>query len=175
MTRARHEAGWTHEQATVKGRRGRSGWLMLAVGFTLVAALSIYGYNRLMDFRPIVFELYTCQTALDEGSTWADVQAAGCSKGSTDQAVLTMWHGGDQSTADTVAGSSWTFEDVPNKTVLNAMQLDTSDPASSVLLVEPDKEAIRTVLTSDSAGVRWSGHIGYRPSTTMWVLVTPQG
>ena len=176
MARARHEAAWTHQDATVRGSAGRNrGWVMLAVGFAVIALLSIFAYNRLMNFQTVTFELQRCQAPLGEAATWADVRAAGCEPAPIDGDVLTMWHGGDQSGADDETESAWIFEGVPVNTVVNSMQIDTAAPARSVVLVEPDKERVRTVLTSDSVGTRWSGYVGDRAATTLWVLVTPQG
>lgn len=175
MARARHEAAWTHQDATVRGGAGGNrGWVMLAVGFAVIALLSIFAYNRLMNFQTVTFELQQCQAPLGEDATWADVQAAGCAPAPIAGDVLTMWHAGDQSRADAETGSAWVFEDVPVNTVVNSMQVDTAEPARSVVLVEPDKERVRTVLTGDSAGTRWSGYVGDRAATTLWVLVTPE-
>lgn len=174
MARARHEAGWTDDRATVKGQVGRNrGWVMLAVGFVLIAFLSIFAYNRLMNFQPVTFELRHCQAPIEQGATWADVQAAGCDPATIDGDVVTMWSGSYQQAADSVSESSWTFDDVPVNTVVNALQVDTGAPAESVVLVEPDKESIRVVLSPDASRTKWTGHIGDRASTTMWVLVTP--
>ncbi|AXH96264.1 hypothetical protein [Ornithinimicrobium avium] len=176
VARARHEAAWTHQDATVRGSAGRNrGWVMLAVGFAVIALLSIFAYNRLMNFQTVTFELQTCQASLGEDVNWADVEAAGCAPAPIEGDRLTMWHGGDQSSADEVTGGAWVFDGVPVNTVVNSMQIDTAVPARSVVLVEPDKKQVRTVLTSDSARTRWSGYVGDRAATTLWVLVTPEG
>lgn len=176
MARARHEAAWTDENATVKGTTGRNrGWVMLAVGFAVIAVVSIFAYNRFMNFQDVTYSLYHCDQPLGEDATWADAQGAGCAPAAIEGEVLTMWHQGSQSQADTVTEDDWVFEDNPVNTVVNSLQVDTATPAHSVVLVEPDKEEVRTVLTSDAAGTRWTGFIGDRASTTMWVLVTPEG
>lgn len=174
--RSRHEASWTHQDATVKGRGpGNRGWWALAVGFGVIVVVSSLAFDRYMNFQDVTFELRYCQAPLTAESTWQEVQAAACDPAPVDDDVLTMWHGGDQSSADATGETSWTFEDVPVNTVVNAMQVRTSSPAQSVVLAEPDNAQIRRSLTSDSEGTRWSANIGDRGPTTYWVLVTPAG
>lgn len=174
MARARHEAAWTHESATVRGSKGRNrGWVMLAVGFVAIAGLSIFGYNRLMNFQDVTFELRYCQQPLTQESTWPEVQAAACDPVDIDAQVLTRWSAGDQTFADTAVGSSWTFDSVPVDTVVNALELELAEPAQTVVVAEPGKESVRAALTTDTAGTTWTGYIGDRAETTMWVLVTP--
>lgn len=174
--RSRHEARWTHEEATVKGRGpGNRGWWALAVGFAVIVVATTLAFDRYMNFQDVTFELRHCDSALTEESTWQEVQAAACDPATIDGDVLTMWHEGSQSSADATAASSWTFEDVPINTVVNAMEITTAAPAESVVLAEPDNERIRRALTSDAEGTRWSGSIRDRGPTTYWVLVTPAG
>lgn len=174
--RARHEARWTHEEATVKGRGpGNRGWWTLALGFAVIAVVATLAFNRYMNFQDVTFELRHCQQPLTAESTWREVQAAACDPAPVGGDVLTMWHEGSQSSADATAESSWTFEDVPVNTVVNAMEITTAAPARSVVLAEPDNEQIRRALTSDTARTRWSANIGDRGPTTYWVLVTPDG
>lgn len=174
--RSRHEARWTNPEATVKGRHaGRHGWVMLALGFAVVAVVATVAFNRYMNFQDVTFELRRCQAPLTADSTWQEVQAAACDVAPLDGDVLTMWHEGSQSSADSTTGSTWTFEDVPVNTVTNAMELRTTTPAASVVLAEPENERIRRELSADLEQTRWSGHIGDRGPTTYWVLVTPAG
>lgn len=174
--RSRHEARWTHETATVKGAAGGNrGWWALALGFLVIAVVSTLAFNRYMNFQDVTFELRRCQGELTADSTWPEVQAAACDPAAIEGDTLTMWHEGSQSAADSTTESSWTFEDVPVNTVVNAMEIVTRGPAASVVLAEPGNEQIRTALTSDAARTRWSGHIGDRGPTTYWVLVTPAG
>lgn len=174
MARARHEAAWTHADATVRGSVGRNrGWVMLAVGFALVAIVSTFAYNRLMNFQDVTFELRSCQEPLTGESTWSQVQAAACDPVAIDSQVLTRWSEGHQTPADRAVGSSWTFTSVPVNTVVNAVELELAEPARSVVVAEPSREDVRVALTPDAAGTTWSGHIGDRAATTMWVLVTP--
>lgn len=174
--RSRHEARWTSPEATVKGRRfGNQGWVMLAVGFVVIATLATVTFNRYMNFQDVTFELRRCQAPLTAESTWQEVQAAACDVAATDGDELTMWHEGSQSSADSTTETSWTFQDVPVNTVANAMELTTARPAASVVLAEPDNEVIRRALSADLERTRWSGHVGDRGPTTYWVLVTPAG
>ena len=174
-TRSRHEARWTSPEASVKDRRGNQGWVMLVVGFAVIAVISTLAFNRYMNFQDVTFELRRCQAPLSEEASWQDVQAAACDVAPIQGDELTMWHEGSQTPADATSESAWTFEDVPINSVVNAMEINTSQPAESVLLVEPDNQRVRRALTSDSARTRWSGHIGDRGPTTYWVLVTPAG
>jgi hypothetical protein len=174
--RSRHEARWTHEEATVKGGgHGNKGWWTLALGFAAIAIVATVAFNRYMNFQDVTFELRRCQAPLTAESTWKEVQAAACDPAPLEDEVLTMWHEGSQSPADATAESSWTFEDVPVNTVVNAMEIRTGAPARSVVLAEPENEQIRRALTSDAARTKWSANIGDRGPTTYWVLVTPQG
>lgn len=174
--RSRHEARWTHEQATVKGRgHGNRGWWALALGFAVIVVATTLAFNRYMNFQDVTFELRHCDASLTAESTWREVQAAACDPATIEGDELTMWHGGAQSSPDATGEMSWTFEDVPVNTVLNAMEITTSGPAESVVLAEPDNEHIRRALTSDTEGTRWSANIGGRGPTTYWVLVTPAG
>lgn len=174
MARARHEAAWTDADATVRGSVGRNrGWVMLAVGFALVAIVSTFAYNRLMNFQDVTFELRYCQAPLTGESTWSEVQAAACDPVAIDGQELSRWTEGHQTFADRAVGSSWTFSSVPVNTVVNAIELDLTEQARSVVVAEPSKEHVRVALTTDRAGTTWSGHIGDRAATTMWVLVTP--
>lgn len=173
--RSRHEAKWTSPDATVKGRRGGFGWVMLALGFAVIVVVSTVAYNRYMNFQEVTFELRHCRAPLTAESSWQEIQAAACDPATRGGDVLTMWHEGSQSSADTTTETTWTFEDVPINTVVNALELTTAEPVESVVLVEPDNEQIRRELTTDAERTRWSGHIGDRGPTEYWVLVTPAG
>lgn len=173
--RSRHEARWTHSEATVRGgRAGNRGWWVLAAGFLVIAAVATLTYTRYMNFQDVTFELRRCQAPLAAEATWQEVQAAACDPAPRGADELTMWHEGSQSSADSTTETSWVFEGVPVNTVTNALQVVTGDPAESVVLAEPENERVRRALTSDSAGTRWSASIGDRGPTTYWVLVTPQ-
>lgn len=175
-TRARHEAKWTHEDATVKGKFTHNrGWWMLVVAFAAVALVSTFAYGRLMNFQDVTFELRHCQQPLTADSTWAEVQAAGCDPAPVDGAAATHWNQGSATSPDTTGETSWTFERLPVNTVVNAIEFDLPEPAVTVVVAEPDKQTVRRALTSDVSDTTWTGMIGDRASTTMWVLVTPEG
>jgi PhoPQ-activated pathogenicity-related protein len=175
VTRSRHEASWTSPDAAVKRPRGNQGWVVLVLGFAVIAVVATLAFNRYMNFQDVTFELRRCQAPLSAEATWQEVQAAACDTATIEGDELTMWREGSQSFADATTESSWTFEDVPVNTVVNAMEVNTGQPAESVVLAEPDNESVRLALTSDTARTRWSGHIGDRGPTTYWVLVTPAG
>lgn len=175
MGRARHEARWTAEDATVTGRTGNRGWWMIAAGFVLIAALTTLTFNRFMNFQDVTFELRTCSAPLAADATWEQVMAADCQAASTEGLELSHWQEGSRRDPAETTTTGWVFDRLPVNTVANALELRTEASAETVVLADSGAEKIRRAMSSDSAGLRWSASLGDRGPTTYWVLVTPAG
>lgn len=172
-TRHRSEAVWTAPEAVVKGRaRQNRPWVLAALIIALVAVV-VLTWSRTMGISDVTYELRTCAEPLDAGSSWAEVQAAGCVPAPTAGTRVTLWAEGDQQDADVVDDTTWTFQDVPVNTAATAIEVDLSDPATSVVLVEPGNEQVRRALTKDAPGLSWTANVGARGPTAYWLLVTP--
>ena len=172
-TRHRSEATWTHEDALVKGNPRRDRAWVLIVLVALGAVVITLSWSRLMGIADVTYEYRICQEPLTKESSWEQVQAAACDIAPVGDARLTLWAEGDQQEPDVTGASSWTFEDVPVNTSATAVELDVTDPATSVVLAEPTNQQIRRALTGDAAGKIWSANVGARGPVTYWVLVTP--
>ena len=171
--RHRNEAAWTHEDALVRGhpRRDRA-WVLIVLAVLGVVVITL-SWSRMMGISDVTYEYRVCREPLTQESTWSQVQAASCDVAPLGDARLTLWAQGDQQEPDVTAASSWTFEDVPVNTSATAVELDVSDPATSVVLAEPTNQQVRRALTSDTTRTTWSANVGARGPVTYWVLVTP--
>lgn len=172
--RARHEARWTHESSTVRGNRRRNrGWVVLLC-FAVIVVLATVAYREFMRFETVSYELRRCEQALTEDSSWADVQAAGCEPVAiaSDDSLLLQEESALKS-PDRTDGSTWLFDEVPVNSPAHSFQLQTSFEARSGVVVEPTNQRIRTELSSDASGTRWTAFIGSRGPTEYWILLTP--
>jgi hypothetical protein len=172
-SRHRFEASWTHPEASVRGRVRRNRAWVLALLFALVVVLATVTWSRMMNVSDVSYELRVCEQPLTAGSTWAEVQAAGCQAAPTAGAAVTLWAASDQQEPDVTSATAWTFHDVPVNTSATGVQVDLDAPARSVVLAEPTNERVRRELTGDVSGRRWTANVGARGPVSYWVLVTP--
>lgn len=172
--RARHEARWTHADATVRGRAQRNrGWVLL-VGFAAIVMLATVAYLEFMRFETVTYQLRQCEQPLTEDSSWADVEAAGCEPlAITGDANLLQIEASSRNAPDRVEGSTWTFDEVPVNSPAHAIEMVSPIAARSGVIAEPTNEVVRSTLSPDTSGTRWSGFIGSRGPTTYWLLLTP--
>jgi hypothetical protein len=171
--RARHEARWTHAEATVRGTHRNRGWVLL-VGFAALVTLSTVAYMEFMRFETVSYELRQCERPLSESSSWADVEAAGCEPVTlTDAADLVVVEAATRSAPDRVDGSTWVFDEVPVNSPAHAVELVTPVAGQSVVIAEPTNRVVRDEMSTDASGTRWTGFIGSRGPTEYWLLVTP--
>lgn len=172
--RARHEARWTHEHATVRGRRqGNRGWVLI-IAFAAVALMATVAYLEFMRFETVRYELRQCAQPLTEESSWAEVEAAGCEPlPLTGQASLTRVEGSSHHEPDSIEGSAWIFEGVPVNSPAHAIELVSPVAAEQGIIAEPTNETVRSELSPDTSGLRWSGFIGSRGPQEYWLLLTP--
>lgn len=172
--RARHEARWTHADATVRGTHRNRGWVMLLVGFAAVVTLATVAYLEFMRFETVSYELRQCDRPLSESSSWAEVEAAGCAPVTlSDAADLVVLEAATRSAPDRVDGSTWVFEEVPVNSPAHAVELVTPFAGRTAVIAEPTNRVLRDEMSSDASGTRWSGFIGSRGPTEYWLLVTP--
>lgn len=174
MARARHEALWTHQESTVKGRTQRNRPWVLILLAALIAGLAALGYTRFWNLQTVTFELRQCAQPLTEESSWADVQAAACAP--VDPGATRLWvaNEGEQIQPATVEGSTFSFENVPIHSPAPGLRADLDRPARTIVIAEPENERIRREMNQlDAAATSWSGHIGSRGPLHYWVLLTP--
>lgn len=172
-SRARHEARWTHAEATVRGTHRNRGWVLL-VGFAALVTLSTVAYMEFMRFETVSYELRQCERPLSATSSWADVEAAGCEPVTvTDDAGLTVVESATRSSPDRVEGSTWFFDEVPVNWPAHSLELVTPVAGESGVIAEPTNQVVRGELSRDTSGTRWTGFIGSRGPTEYWLLVTP--
>lgn len=173
-TRARHEARWTHKDSTVSGRRqGNRGWVII-LGFLAIALAATVAYMEYMRFETVSYELRQCAEPLTEDSTWADVQAAACEPLSlTDGASLTLIEGSSRQQPDSAQGSTWVIDGVAVNSPAHAIEIVSPVVAESGVIAEPTNQVVRSTLSKDASGTRWTGFIGSRGPTEYWLLLTP--
>lgn len=173
-TRARHEARWSHADATVRGRGQRNrGWVLL-LGFAVIVMLATVAYLEFMRFETVTYELRQCEQPLTESSSWADVEAAGCEPlAVTGAADLLQIESSTRNAPDRVEGSTWVFDGVAVNSPAHAIELVSPVDAQSGVIAEPTNQVVRSELSPDASGTRWSGFIGSRGPTEYWLLLTP--
>lgn len=174
MSRARHEAAWTHSAATVRGRRNANRGWVIGLGFLAIILVSSVVYTRYLGVSTVTYELRQCREPLTEMSSWAQVEAAGCEPlAATGDASVRVMEESSTLEADAVEGATWTFDDVPVNSPAHAVKVVTPLAGRTAVVAEPTNRRVRTELTSDAAGTRWTGHIGSRGPTEYWILLTP--
>ena len=172
MSRNRTEASWTHERATVKGRRRDKWWVLLALIVALVVVVTLT-WNRMMGVGDVTFELRHCAQPLAKDSSWEEVQAAACDPAPIEGTTLNVLLGLDPQEPVSTTETTWTFENIAVNSPENGLAVRTDEPVQSVVLAEPESQQIRRALTSDASDQRWNANIGGRGPTSYWVLVTP--
>lgn len=180
MSRAAHEARWTHDDARVKGRTRRNGWWVLLLAVALVIGLAIFGYQRWWAFETVAYETKVCEQPLTEDSTWADVEAAGCRP--TDVADLgqvVVYNQLDRSDMSarlepaSIEGAVTTYDDIAVNSPAHYLELDTTQPVDNVVVAVPADQEIRRAMTSDASRTDWGVPIGSGGATHYWLLITP--
>lgn len=173
-TRARHEAKWTHSDATVRGRRQRNrGWVLLLL-FGGVIMIATVAYMELMRFETVTYELRQCDEPLTEDSSWADVQAAGCDPVTvTEAASLLQIESSARSEPDRVEDSTWVFDAVAVNSPAHSLELRSPFAAETGVIAEPTNEVIRNELNGDASGTLWTGYVGSNGPTEYWLLLSP--
>ncbi|ANS79922.1 hypothetical protein SGUI_2526 [Serinicoccus hydrothermalis] len=174
-TRSRHEARWTHAEATASGRLPRNAWWMLPLLLGL-ALLALYGgYRVYMGIDTVTYEVRQCEESLTEQSSWDEVQAAACDPVPAAPVTMALMQGMDRIEPDDVSGSVLTWDAWPVNSPEHSVDLELQDPAQTVVIAEPEAQRVRVELTSDASETMWGGFIGGRGPTSYWVLITPAG
>lgn len=172
-SRSRHEARWSHESATVKGRKNKNrAWVLIPLAIAVVA-LAAFGYVRYMGFTTVTYEVRSCAEHLEEGADWAAVQAAACDPAPLDGTTVALMRGTESVAPDAVDGSTLVWEDWALNSPQHAIEVELPKAARSVVIAEPEGQRIRTALTPDATDTVWGGFIGGRGATEYWILVTP--
>lgn len=173
MARARHEAQWSHQESTVKGKVQRNRPWVLVVLAAVIVVLAALGYTRFWNMQTVTYELRQCAQPLTAESTWAEVQAAACDPVAPGGSRLWVTSEGEQIQPAVVEESTFTFEMIPVASQAHGLRADLDSSASTVVIAEPENEQIRSQMNGDSAGQSWSVHIGSRGPLHYWVLVSP--
>ncbi|WP_131105835.1 hypothetical protein [Ornithinimicrobium sufpigmenti] len=173
MARARHEASWTHAEATVKGStQGNRPWVLILC-VALIVGLATLGYSRFWNLQTVSYELRECAQPLTDESTWEQVQAAGCDPVDPGQTKLWVTNEGEQIEPATVEGSTFSFDMIPIHSPAPGLRVELDGAAQSIVIAEPENQKIRRQMNGDRAGTSWSANIGSRGPLHYWVLVTP--
>lgn len=173
MARARHEALWTHDESTVKGKVQRNKPWVLILLMACIAGLAALGYTRFWNLQTVTYELRECAQPLTAESTWSEVQSAACDLVGPGGSRLWVVNEGEQVQPATVEGSTFTFERIPIHSPAPGLRAELDRPARTIVIAEPENEQIRRQMNGDSSGTSWSAHIGSRGPLHYWVLVTP--
>lgn len=173
-----HEATWVDDpDAGPKKRRFRLAWAWLLLIPAGLMVFSVARSNNYWQFDDMTVSTLQCQESLGEEPTWGDMEAAGCAPAAIG-AEIALTDAGRHPDADPESdGTTWTFEQVPTAFTTLALDVQLSEPAGRVFVVNPETTpptVERELAASNVADTMFAGSLGSLKSTSIHVVVTPR-